>query len=510
VLFAELVATSAQVAATRARKAKVAALATCLAGLSPEEREPGAAFLAGEPRQGKIGLGYAAVQGVEPGAAALSATLRVLDVDRALAEIAALSGAGSQRARLARFAELLRSATEDEQRFLRRLLVGELRQGANEGVLAEAIAGAARVPPELVRRAAMLGGDLPSVAAAALGGGAEALARFRLALGRPLQPMLAASAGDPAEALEQLGRAGFEWKLDGARVQVHRDGDDVRVFSRQLNDVTAAVPEVVELARALPARRFALDGEVIALAPGGRPRPFQETMRRFGRRLDVAALGAELPLQPFFFDALHLEGEDLLDRPAEERWAALAELLPEAARVPRALVEHEEVAEAFFAAALAAGHEGVVAKALDAPYAAGRRGASWIKVKPAHTLDLVVLAAEWGSGRRSAWLSNLHLGARDPERGGFVMLGKTFKGMTDEILAWQTARLQELALGREGHVVHVRPELVVEIAFDGVQASTQYPGGVALRFARLKRYRPDKRAEDADTLEAVLAAGGRG
>jgi len=509
VLFAALVAASERVAGTRARKEKIAALAECLAGLSEEEREPGAAFLAGEPRQGKIGLGYAAVYGVEPGAGAESASLSVLDVDRALAEIAAFSGAGSQKARLARFAALLGAATAAEQGFLRRLVVGELRQGANEGILAEAIARAARVPPEVVRRAAMLGGALPAVAAAALSGGAEALARFRLTLGTPLQPMLAASAGDPAQALAELGRAGFEWKLDGARVQVHRDGDDVRVFSRQLNDVTAAVPEVVELARALPARRFALDGEVLALAPDGRPRPFQETMRRFGRRLDVERLRAELPLQPFFFDALHLEGEDLLDRPAEERWSALAGLLPAAARVPRALVEDEEAAEAFFAAALAAGHEGVVAKALDAPYAAGRRGASWIKVKPAHTLDLVVLAAEWGSGRRSAWLSNLHLGARDPERGGFVMLGKTFKGMTDEILAWQTARLQELALGREGHVVHVRPELVVEIAFDGVQASPHYPGGVALRFARLKRYRPDKRAAEADTMETVLALGGR-
>jgi DNA ligase-1 len=351
-----------------------------------------------------------------------------------------------------------------------------------------------------------MAGALPVAAEAALSGGAEGLARFRLRLLAPVQPMLAETSADVAEALAELGEAAIEWKLDGARVQAHRDGDEVRVFSRSLRDVTPAVPEVVEAVRALPARRLVLDGEAIALRSDGAPQPFQATMRRFGRKLDVGALRRELPLSVLFFDALHADGEDLVARPLAERHRALAEVVPAALLVPRLVTADPGAAGAFLVEALRRGHEGVVAKALGAPYEAGRRGAAWRKVKRAHTLDLVVLAAEWGHGRRRGFLSNLHLGARDPERGGFAMLGKTFKGMTDAMLAWQTERLRGLALGEgDDLVVHVRPELVVEVAFDGIQASPRYPAGLALRFARVKRYREDKRADEADTVEAVRA-----
>jgi len=348
----------------------------------------------------------------------------------------------------------------------------------------------------------MLAGELTAVARAALVEGQAGLDRFRLELLRPLQPMLASPAGDVSEALERMGEAAFELKLDGARVQVHKAEDEVRVFSRRGNDVTPAVPELVEIVQALPARQLILDGEVIALRPDGAPLPFQLTMRRFGRKLDVARLRGELPLTPFFFDVLHLDGEDLLDHPAAERFAALGASVP-GLTVPRIVTSDAEEADAFFAEALQRGHEGMMVKALDAPYEAGRRGFSWLKIKPAHTLDLVILAAEWGHGRRQGWLSNLHLGARDPENGGFVMLGKTFKGMTDEMLAWQTKKLQEIALGTDGWTVHVRPELVVEVAFSDVQESPQYPAGMALRFARVKRYRDDKTAAEADTIGTV-------
>ncbi len=381
--------------------------------------------------------------------------------------------------------------------------MGEVRQGALQAVLIEALAAASELPATAVRRAVMLGGELPAVAVAALRDGEPGLARFRLELMRPIQPMLAGTAPSPAEALAKRGRAAFEWKLDGARIQVHRRGDDVRVFTRKLHDVTAAVPEVVEAARELPADRLVLDGEVIALRPDGRPHPFQTTMRRFGRKLDVGALRDELPLSPFFFDVLHVGGDDLLERAAAERWSVLADLVPAARRVTREVLDDEADAEAFFERALDQGHEGLVVKDLDAPYEAGRRGGNWLKLKLAHTLDLVVLAAEWGSGRRRGLLSNLHLGARDPSTGGFVMLGKTFKGLTDETLRRQTERLQSLATEVEQHVVHVRPELVVEIAFDGIQRSPQYPAGLALRFARLRRYRADKSAAEIDTIDAV-------
>ena len=504
-LFNEIADASREVGETRARLQKVARLAACLSGLAADEVEPAVAWLAGELRQGRVGVGQAALRALDLSRAVRSPTLAVREVDAALEHIAGTRGRGADGERMRALRELLERATQEERSFVSRLLVGELRQGALEGIMVDAIARAAGVPPADVRRALMLAGDLGAVGAAALARGAAGLGGFSMQLFRPLQPMLAQPADGVEDALDRLGRVALEWKLDGARVQVHRLSDEVRVFTRRRNDVTAAVPEIVESVRALPVRAIVLDGEALVLRPDGRPRPFQETMRRFGRRLDVERMRAELPLSTLFFDCLHLDGEDLIDRPASERAAALLERLPAEQRVPRTETSEAATARDFLESALAHGHEGVVAKSLEAGYEAGRRGASWLKVKPVHTLDLVVLAAEWGSGRRRGWLSNLHLGARDPQTGGFVMLGKTFKGMTDAMLRWQTEHLQRIALGREGHVVHVRPELVVEVAFDGVQASPHYPGGVALRFARVKGYRSDKSAAQADTIETVRA-----
>ncbi|MCS7007259.1 MAG: ATP-dependent DNA ligase [Gaiellaceae bacterium] len=385
------------------------------------------------------------------------------------------------------------------------LLVGELRQGALEGAMVDAVAVAADVPSAEVRRALMLSGDLGTTAAAALGGGGEALSAMRLTLLRPVRPMLAQAADDLRAAFGRIAPALLEWKLDGARIQAHRAGDDVRVFTRNLADVTARVPEIVSAVRELPLASAILDGEAIALEPDGRPRPFQETMSRFGSRLDLGRLARDLPLSVLFFDALHLDGDDLIDEPARERLRRLDAVVPEPLRLRRVETAELAAAQRFLDEALARGHEGVMVKAPEAPYEAGRRGGAWLKVKVARTLDLVVLAAEWGHGRRRGKLSNLHLGARDPGSGGFVMLGKTFKGLTDEMLAWQTERLLELEERREGNVVHVRPEVVVEVAFDAVQRSPRYPGGVALRFARVKGYRPDKRPAEADTIDTVRA-----
>ncbi len=419
-----------------------------------------------------------------------------------LTQIGAVTGKGSQARRSQMIAALFAAATEPEQTFLRRLLAGELRQGALIGVMVDAVARAAAIPAPVVRRAAMLGGALPAVAAAAIGNGPEALAAFTLQVGRPVGPMLAQTAGSVADALEKLGgEAIFEAKLDGARVQIHRRGDDVSIFTRSLDDVTTRLPEVVEATLALPVTDLIADGEAIALRPDGRPHRFQVTASRFGR-----AERSDQPLSVFFFDLLHLDGADLLDAPAIERAAALDGIVPDRFRVDRLITTDPEAAQQFLDATLAAGHEGVMAKSLTAPYEAGRRGSGWLKVKPVHTLDLVVLAVEWGSGRRTGKLSNIHLGALDPTTGEFVMLGKTFKGMTDEMLDWQTARFTELAVnGTAGYVVQVRPEQVVEIAFDGVQGSTRYPGGMALRFARVLRYRDDKSPADADTKESVRA-----
>jgi DNA ligase 1 len=514
--LAALVDTSRRVAATRGRRDKIALLAELFARVPPDEIELAASYLGGVVRQEKLGLGWAGLQAaadavapdtlftaVAPPGEEISPGVELTELDAALERIARTTGKGSAEARRRLLGGLLARLGEDERRFLFGLVMGELRQGALDALVIEAVARAAGLPADDVRRAVMLTGDLPHVARAALTEGAAGLARFAVQLFRPVLPMLAGSADSVAEAIAELGEAALEWKLDGARVQVHKAGDEIRVYSRRLNEVTPAVPEVADAVRALPAHELILEGEAIALRPDGIPHPFQTTMTRFGRRLDVERVRGTVPLTLFLFDLLYLDGVSLLDEPLARRTAALAACVPASLLVPRTQTASAEAAERFLADALARGHEGIMAKALDSPYEAGRRGRRWLKVKPVRTLDLVVLAAEWGHGRRRGWLSNLHLGARDDIRGGFAMLGKTFKGMTDELLAWQTTRLQELEVSRDGHTVYVRPELVVEVAFNDLQASPQYPGGLALRFARVKGYRPDKTAGEADTLSTL-------
>lgn len=498
-LLAELVATSEEVAATRSRKAKVALLAGLLARVESDELEVVVSYLGGALRQRRTGLGWRGVSAPAPPAAEPS--LSVLEVDEAFAAMALLSGSGSQGARREAVADLFGRATAAEQAWLRAIVTGNLRQGALDAVTQEAVAAIADVPVTAVRRAAMLAGSTIAAARAAFEG-EDALAAIGLEVGRPVMPMLASSAPDVAAAMAGLSPDGttevaVDAKLDGIRIQVHRDGDDVLVVTRSLDDITTRLPEVVAVARSLPASRFVLDGEALALTDDGRPMAFQDTASRTAQAEGVA-------ITPHFFDVLHVDGRDLLDAPGHARLAALDALVPERHRVRRLITSSAEAADAFAAETIAAGHEGVVLKDLSAPYAAGRRGAAWVKVKPVHTLDLVVLAVEWGSGRRQGWLSNIHLGARDESSPtGFVMLGKTFKGMTDEMLAWQTKRFLSLETHREGHVVHVRPEQVVEIAFDGLQRSTRYAGGLALRFARVVRYRDDKSVAEADTMETV-------
>ena len=502
----EMVRVSASVAATPGRLEKISRLAALLAQLAPDEIPVAVGFLTGWPRQGKLRVGWATVSSARDRPSAPAASLEIRDVDAVFDLLSAVRGrsSGVERARI--LDDLFARATAEEQDFLANLMVGEVRQGALEGVLLEAVAKAANLPPDRVRRAAMMAGDLGTVARAALGENRDvALAEYQLQLFRPVQPMLADSAPTVADALSAGDPAVVEWKLDGARIQVHRKDERVAVYTRSLNDVTAAVPEVVDAVSALPARELILDGEVIALAADGRPLSFQDTMRRFGRRLDILKLRDELPLTAFFFDVLHHDGETVVDEPLSSRLERLDRIAPAPLRVPRIVTADQDEARRFQSDALSRGHEGVMVKLLSAPYAAGRRGSAWIKVKEARTLDLVVLAVEWGSGRRKGWLSNIHLGARDPATGDFVMLGKTFKGMTDEMLEWQTKEFLEREVRRDGHIVHVRPEMVVEVAFNEVQRSTQYPGGVALRFARVKGYRPDKKASEADTIEAVRA-----
>ncbi|MFJ6198677.1 ATP-dependent DNA ligase [Micromonospora sp. NPDC092111] len=516
VRFLDLAATSAAVSATTGRRAKVELLAGALRALDPAEVSAGSGYLAGELRQRQTGVGWASLRDLPPPAA--EPTLTVAAVDAAVDEIAAIRGPGSQARRRHLLDALLAAATADEQRLLVGLFRGELRQGAQAGLLADAVAKAAEVPVAAVRRALLLAGDLRAVAVAARSGGAAALAGFGLQVGRPLAPMLASSAPSVDAALDATGvPAVVDVKLDGIRIQVHRSGSDIAVFTRSLDEITTRVPEVVAAVRALPARELVLDGEAIGLDAAGRPLPFQQTSSRAARRItpdvtrDAPAVLAAAEttdatvLTPYFFDLLHLDGDDLIDLPGRDRWAALAGAVDESLLVGRVEVDNPEQAGTAFAAALDAGQEGVVVKSPDAPYDAGRRGASWVKVKPRHTLDLVVLAVEWGSGRRQGWLSNLHLGARDPRTGDFVMLGKTFKGLTDELLRWQTERFLGLAVEHGDWVVRVRPEQVVEIAFDGVQTSSRYPGGVTLRFARVVRYRADKSAAEADTIDMVRA-----
>ena len=500
-LLAEVVRASAAVAATSSRLAKTNVIAECLRALEPHEIEIALPYLSGEIRQGKLTVGYSALKSAM-GNPASSPGLAINDVDAAFQELKTVKGKGATAARRSCLKSLLGKATPEEQDFLLRLIVGELRQGALEGVMLEAVAAAAALPVAEVRRAATFAGGLPQVAREALAGGRTALERFQIRLMQPVLPMLAQPAEDVAAALEALGTALFEWKLDGARVQVHKSASDIRVFTRNLNDVTQAVPEVVAALKDVSASLI-LDGEAIALRPDRRPHPFQVTMSRFSRKLDVAAIHAELPLSLFFFDCLLRGDEPLVDRGAGERHDILRHVLPPAIVTPSLVTDDPAKAQAFYDDALARGHEGLMAKALGAAYEAGRRGAGWLKVKSAHTLDLVVLAAEWGHGRRRGWLSNLHLGARDPKTGGFVMLGKTFKGLTDEMLEWQTRELLAREVSRDEWTVRVRPELVVEIAFNDVQGSPHYPGGMALRFARVKAYRADKRPEEADTIETV-------
>ena len=508
-LLDHVVVTSTDVGAASSRLAKIARIAELLTSADPREVAVVVSWLSGELPQRQIGVGWAALRTLP--APAAEPSLSVADVDAALSAIGALAGKGSQARRAELIGDLFAAATEPEQVFLRRLLGGELRQGALAGVMADAVARAGGIPATAVRRAAMLGGDLPGVAAAALTGGAAALADFTLRVGRPVGPMLAQTSTGVGDALHRLGgEAVFEAKLDGARVQIHRSGDEVTVYTRSLDDVTARLPEVVETTLALPVTDLIADGEAIALRPDLRPHRFQVTGSRFGRSVDVAAARAAQPLSVFFFDVLHLDGTDLLDEPAHVRAAALDAVVPPHHRVDRLVTADAVAAQEFLDRTLAAGHEGVMAKSLSSPYEAGRRGAGWLKVKPVHTLDLVVLAVEWGSGRRSGKLSNIHLGARDPA-GGFVMLGKTFKGMTDAMLDWQTVRFTELATGPlDQYVVPLRPEQVVEIAFDGVQGSSRYPGGMALRFARVVRYRDDKGPAEADTVDTVRALYERG
>jgi len=497
--LSEVVATSQRVAATPKRGEKVALLAGLLRALRPDEVEAGVGFLTGEPRQGRIGVGWATMSGARRDGPPDGAPLQLLEVDRQLDELQSTTGAGSVERRQRLLGALFARATEGERDFLWRLMTGELRQGALEGVMTDAVAKAAGVSIQSVRRAAMFAGDLSRAASVALTTGESGLAAIGLTPLHPVQPMLAQPAASVEGALSAMeGLVSVEWKLDGARIQVHRAGDDVRAYTRNLNDVTERFPAIIDVVRRLPVDDVVLDGEAIGLDDSLRPQRFQDTMSTFGSDAGGA-------LQAFFFDVLHANGEHLVDLPLADRLRVLDDVLPEPLRIPRLITADAAAASAFADDAVHRGHEGVVVKDLAASYDAGRRGGAWRKVKPVMTLDLVVLAAEWGHGRRQGWLSNLHLGAREPATGAFLMVGKTFKGMTDALLQWQTERLQQISVATEGIVVHVRPELVVEIALDGVQVSRRYPGGVALRFARVRRYREDKRPGEADTIDAVRA-----
>lgn len=506
-LFAHLVRASFAVANTTKRLEKADFLTALLRQLHPEEIEVAVAYLSGAIRQPRIGIGHATLRDAKTSPAE-HPTLEILEIDRTLTEIAAVKGAGAERRRRKLLQTLFARATAEEQQFLIRLLSGELRQGALEGVMLDALARASGIRLERIRRAAMMAGGVAPIARAVLEKGESGLEQFDIQLFRPVQPMLAQTAEDTNEALEELGEAAFEYKFDGARVQAHKSGDQVAIFSRGSNDVSTAIPEIVEAVRVLPARDLILDGEVLSLGPEGRPRPFQVSMRRFGRKLDIDSLLTELPMTPFWFDLLYLDGTPLIDEPQARRFSELSKITPAEALVPNLATSDRDRAEDFLHQALAQGHEGLMAKSRTAEYAAGARGQSWLKIKRPRTLDLVILAAEWGNGRRQGWLSNLHLGARDTDKGGFAMLGKTFKGLTDEMLAWQTQELLKLEIARDSYTVYVEPKLVVEIAFNEIQVSSRYQSGLALRFARVKRYRPDKSANDADTFETVQKLAG--
>jgi DNA ligase-1 len=491
-LLADVVSTSTEVATTASRSRKVALLAELLSKLDPAEVPICVGFLSGAPRQGRVGVGYATIYGIQREPAA-TPSLTVAEVDHVISEIERTTGSGSSTKRGRLLSELFGRATAPETDFLRRLLTGELRQGALAGLMADAVARAAGVPGEIARRALMLSGDLTQMAEVALAGGEAGLREVGFEMFRPVLPMLASTSASVSEAVSEFELSSVEWKLDGIRIQIHRRADEVRIYTRNLNDITAALPGVVAAVLALPVRQAVLDGEALWMGEDG-PAAFQETVSQIDR--DAPPHG----IVTFLFDVLHLDGQDLLDAPLRERSAQLEAIAP-GLKIPAVLTSSGLEGERALDEALRAGHEGVVVKDAASLYAAGRRGRAWRKVKPVRTYDLVVLGAEWGHGRRRGWLSNLHLGARDPHTGRFVMVGKCFKGLTDELLGWQTRALLERESGRHGIAVHVRPELVVEIALDGVQSSTRYPGGVALRFARVKRYRPDKHADEADTID---------
>lgn len=507
-LLADVVETSQRITSTSKRLEKIDLLSGLLKRLNPEEVEVAVAFLSGTTRQGRIGIGYATLRAaVGPPAAA--ASIQILAVDHLLDELSKVRGSGSEARKRELLGSIFGRATEGEQKFLAGLLVGELRQGALEGVMLEALAKASRIDVERIRRAAMMGGGSASIARAAMQQGEASLTQFDIQLFRPVQPMLAQTAEDVSEALTELGgEAALEYKFDGARVQAHKSGDEVKIYSRGANDVSAAVPEIVTAVRALPARELILDGEVLGIDAAGRPLPFQISMRRFGRKANAGQIENELPMTPFWFDLLYLNGGSTVDAAQAQRFRELSGLVPTGNLVPYLATAGHDAAENFLHQALSQGHEGLMVKARNAPYAAGSRGQSWLKIKQARTLDLVILAAEWGNGRRQGWLSNLHLGARDAEKGRFAMLGKTFKGLTDEMLAWQTAELQKIEIARDKYTVYVEPKLVAEIAFNEIQISARYISGLALRFARVKRYRPDKSAADSDTFQTVQKLAG--
>lgn len=506
-LLANVVETSQRVAQTSRRLEKIDLLAALVKQLEAEETEIAVAYLSGYARQGRIGIGGAAIRASSSEPAEIEA-LDICDVDRAFDALSKVQGRGAESQRRELLRGLMARATATEQQFLKALLFGEIRQGALEGVMVEALARASGAPADDVRRAVMMAGDIAQVARSLQREGPAGLAQYTIQLFRPVQPMLAQTAEDVEGAIGDLGEAALEFKFDGARVQVHRSGDDVVIFSRALNDVTAAVPEIVEAVRALPARELILDGEIIALTAEGRPRPFQVTAQRFGRKLDLERMRSELPLTPYWFDLLYLDGQAMIDEAQSKRFGALGRIAPGASLVPNLVTGDSEKAAEFLRDALERGNEGIMAKARESSYAAGSRGQSWLKIKKAHTLDLVILAAEWGNGRRQGWLSNLHLGARDTQKGGYAMLGKTFKGLTDEMLTWQTEQFLKLEIGRDQYTVYVEPKIVAEIAFSDIQVSSRYASGMALRFARVKRYRSDKTAADADTVETVRKIAG--
>lgn len=500
-----LVEVSEKVRSASKKKEKISLIAGLLGRARGREIYLSAHLLSGRLPSGKIGVGWGMIQNAADGLRPAPSGLELSEVETCLKRLEQASGAGSMDRKRRILGELLSRTEWKERAFLVGLLLGELRQGALEGLVVESISQAASLPVDSIRQGLMFSGDIGEVARAAMEEGASGLGRFGPSLFLPISPMLANPVEGEEEALARLGEAAWEFKIDGARIQVHKSGALVRIFTRHLKDVTESLPEIVAAARGFSMGGAILEGEAVALRPDGRPRPFQTTMRRFGRVLDVARMSEEIPLFPYFFDLLYLDGEMLFKRPYRERFALLSRRLPQEFLITRKVTGSEEEAKAFLAVSMSRGHEGLVAKALDSPYRAGQRGFQWLKIKPSKTLDLVILAAEWGHGRRKGWLSNLHLGARDPESGGFVMLGKTFKGLTDEMLGWLTEKLLALEIGRDAYTVYVRPELVAEIAYSGLQESPRYPGGLALRFARVRSFRPDKIPQEADTIQTVWA-----